>query len=69
MKYMLMMHTGRDLAQGILNWSPEDVKNHIEFQHELDKELRDAGEMVFNEGLTFPDQAKIVRSDGKGAPP
>jgi hypothetical protein len=68
MKYMLMMHTGRDLAQGILNWSPEDVKNHIEFQHELDKELRDAGEMVFNEGLTFPDQAKIVRSDGKGVP-
>jgi hypothetical protein len=24
--------------------------------------------MVFNEGLTFPDQARIVRSDGKGAP-
>jgi hypothetical protein len=24
--------------------------------------------MVFNEGLTFPDQARIVRSDSTGAP-
>jgi len=68
MKYMLMMHTGQDLTGGILSWSPQDVKNHLEFQHAFDKELREAGEMVFNEGLAFPDQARIVRSDGKGAP-
>jgi hypothetical protein len=68
MKYMLMMHTSQHLTGGMLSWSPEDVKNHIEFQHRFDKELRDAGEMVFNEGLSFPDQARIVRSDGKGAP-
>jgi hypothetical protein len=68
MKYMLMMNTGQAMAEGILSWSPQDVKNHIEFQHTFDKELQDSGEMVFNEGLTFPDQARIVRSDGKGAP-
>ncbi len=68
MKYMLMMHTPRDLSGGIVDWAPEDVKNHIEFQHRFDKELKEAGEMVFNEGLTFPDQARIVRADGNGAP-
>lgn len=68
MKYMLMMHMGQDTSGGILEWSPEDIKRHIEFQHTFDQELRDSGEMVFNEGLTFPDQARIVRSDGTGAP-
>jgi hypothetical protein len=68
MKYMLMMHTGPSSDEGILSWSPQDVKRHIEFQHDFDRELREAGEMVFNEGLTFPDQARIVRSDGTGAP-
>lgn len=68
MKYMLMMHTGQDATEGIAAWSPEDVKRHIEFQHDFDRELREAGEMVFNEGLTFPDQARIVRHDGSGAP-
>ena len=68
MKYMLMMHTGRDAAGGIMDWAPEDIKRHIEFQHTFDQELRDRGEMVFNDGLTWPDQARIVRSDGTGAP-
>jgi hypothetical protein len=66
MKYMLMMHTGGDVSGGIESWSPEDVKRHIEFQHTFDRELVESGEMVFNEGLTFPDQARIVRSDGSG---
>jgi len=68
MKYMLMMHTPRDMSGGMESWSPEDVKNHIEFQHRFDRELTEAGEMVFNEGLTFPDQALVVRADDKGAP-
>ena len=68
MKYMLMMHTGRDTTGGIVDWAPEDIKRHIEFQHAFDRELVDSGEMVFNEGLTFPDQARIVRSDGTGVP-
>jgi hypothetical protein len=68
MKYMLMMHTPRDVSGGIVSWSSDDVKNHIEFQGRLDQELTEAGEMVFNEGLTFPDQALVVRADEKGAP-
>ena len=67
MKYMLMMHvTGR--GDDVLDWQPQDFKRMIEFQHTFDQELRDRGEMVFNDGLTWPDQARIVRSDGTGAP-
>ena len=60
MKYMLMMHTGPDADKEMLDWAPEDLKRHDEFQFALDKDLHDRGEMVFNEGLTFPDQARIV---------
>jgi hypothetical protein len=68
MKYMLMMHTGAEADKEMLDWAPDDVKRMLEFQFALDKDLRDRGEMVFNEGLTFPDQARIVRADGTGAP-
>jgi hypothetical protein len=66
MKYMLLMHMGRgDAEGGILTWSPQDVKNHIEFQHTFDKELTESGELVFETGLSFPDQAQLVRyTDG-----
>jgi hypothetical protein len=67
MKYMLMMHVTGDETAGIVNWPPQDIKNHIEFQHKLDRELEESGEMVFNAGLTFPDQARIVRYQD-GAP-
>ena len=68
MKYMLMMHTPRDVEGGVLSWPPGDVKNMIEYQFELDRKITEAGEMVMNEGLTFPEQARIVRADAQGSP-
>lgn len=68
MKYMLMMHIRPDdEGPAVTDWPPQDIKNMIEFQHTFDKELEDSGEMVFNAGLAFPDQACIVRFTG-GAP-
>jgi hypothetical protein len=64
MKYMLMMHVGRDDGNEVLNWAPEDIANMIEFQRTFDRELEENGEMVFNAGLSWPDQARIVRDDG-----
>jgi hypothetical protein len=34
----------------------------------LNKELQDSGEWVFAEGLSFPDQAKLVRAGKDGTP-
>ena len=48
-------------AKRVLDWAPQDIKNMIEFQHAFDRELQQNGEMVFNAGLSWPEQARIVR--------
>ena len=47
---------------------PEDIKAHIDFQHVLNAELLERGELVDAQGLAGPEQAKFVVSDGVGAP-
>jgi len=68
MKYMLMMsHAGNGPYQ-IARWAEQDIKNHIGFMRELNRELQRAGELVGAEGLTSPDQAKLVRAGQDGEP-
>lgn len=70
MRYMLMMHYGAksDCQVPIGNWSPKDIKAHIDFMHRLNKELTESGELVAAEGLSGPEQAKIVRARKDGPP-
>lgn len=68
MKYMLMMNTMRANSGGFPGWSKADVQAHIAFMVKLDKDLQKSGELVSAEGLSFPDQAKLVRA-GKDAMP
>ncbi len=68
MKYMLMMNTMKADSTGLSGWSEKDTKTMIEFMMELDKELRASGELVFEEGLTFPNEAKLVRANRDGTP-
>jgi hypothetical protein len=49
-------------------WTPGDIKAHIEFQKALNQELTERGELVDAQGLAGPDVAKFVVSDGAGAP-
>ena len=67
MKYILMMNTMK-AGQGIPNWPQKDLQTHIAFMMNLNKELRDSGELVMAEGLSFPDQAKLVRAGEDGMP-
>jgi hypothetical protein len=70
MRFMLLQNYGEP-ASGcapMTEWSPEDIKAHIEFQHVLNKELTDLGELVDAQGLSGPDQAKFVVWDGSGTP-
>ena len=62
---MLMMHVALD-DEDVLAWDPQDIKNSIEFQRAFDRELQENGETVFNAGLSWPDQARIVRYDQSG---
>jgi hypothetical protein len=67
MKYILMMNTMRAGA-GVPEWPRTDLRAHIAFMRTLNKELRESGELVSAEGLSFPDQARVVRAGKDGMP-
>ena len=70
MKFMLMMHAPRGNTGDyqVSSWSPEDLKAHIQFMHELNGDLVKAGELVGAEGLAPPGDARVVRYNKNGVP-
>jgi hypothetical protein len=69
MKFVLMQHYGRVVGDvpPITEWKPEDAQAHIQFQKDLNAELRERGELVDAQALTGPDLAKFVLATD-GAP-
>jgi hypothetical protein len=67
MKYIIMMDTMR-AGHGVPEWPQKDLRAHIAFMFGLNKELRQSAELVSAEGLSFPDQAKLVRAGKDGLP-
>jgi len=70
MRFMLLQNYGEVESDcpPMTEWSPEDIKAHIEFQQALNQELTERGELVDAQGRTGPEQAKFVVSDGASAP-
>lgn len=71
MRFMLLQAYGGVELEGCVpmnEWDPADVKAHIEFQHTLNAELLERGELVDAQGLSGPEQAKFVVSDGTNPP-
>ena len=71
MKFILMMGMKTDkesMSKGIMTWPKEDIQAHIGFMIGLNKELKEAGELVSAEGLAFPNEAKMVRAGKDGLP-
>lgn len=59
MKYMIMMFGE---AAGMMETEPPAwIKEMIGFMVQIDKDLRDSGELVFQAGLTDGSTAKLVR--------
>ena len=70
MRFMLLQNYG-PAGPGcppMTDWSPADIRVHIEFQQVLNRELLERGELVDAQGLAGPEQARLVVSDGTGAP-
>jgi hypothetical protein len=70
MRFMLIQNYG-PVESGCLpmtEWSPEEIKAHIEFQQALNSELAELGELVDAQGLAGPEMARFVVSDGTSAP-
>ena len=69
-KYLIMQSYsgGAGCDVPMTEWSPEEVKAHIDFQIALNRELGASGELVGVQALTGPELAKFVTSDGVSAP-
>lgn len=70
MKFMLLQAYG-GVPEGtppMTEWTPEEVDAHITYQKDLNAELTERGEFVDARGLSAPELAKFVVSDGSGAP-
>ena len=68
MKYMLMMNATKSDWSGFGQMAPEDIQAHIEFMIDLNKNLAASGELVDAQGLTGPEEAKVVRAGKDGTP-
>ena len=68
MKYILMMVGTKAGVDTYRAWSKSDVEAHFTFLKSINKDLSDSGELVANEPLAGPDQARVVRAGKDGAP-
>ena len=68
MKYMILMNATPDGLKEFAKMGPGDFKAHVAFMHDLNEGLRARGELVIAEGLTGPNEAKVVRAQDAGVP-
>ncbi len=70
MRYMLLQNYGgvESDCEPMTEWTPGEIKAHIDFQQAMNQELIERGELVDAQGLAGPEAAKFVVSDGSGAP-
>jgi len=70
MRFMLLQNYGEveSHCAPMPEWKPEDIAAHIEFQHALNRELVERGELVDAQGLAGPEVAKFVVCDGQSPP-
>ena len=70
MRFMLLQSYGpAESCMGpIHEWSQADIQTHIEFQIALNSELSALGELLDAQGLSGPNEARFVTSDGHQPP-
>ena len=68
MKYILMMSGSKAGVDSYRAWSKSDVERHFAHLRNLNDDLREAGELVANEPLAAPEQAKVVCAGKDGVP-
>jgi hypothetical protein len=70
MKFMLLQNYG-GVPEGVppmSEWTPEEIDAHINYQKDLNAELKERGELVEAQALTAPQLAKFVVFNSSGAP-
>jgi len=70
MRFMLLQNYGgvESGCAPMYEWTPDEIRAHVEFQQELNRRLEELGELIDAQGLAGPDDARFVVSDGSGSP-
>ena len=68
MKYILLMSGTKGGVDTYRSWRKTDADAHMAVLQAINKELRESGEFVATQGLTGPDEAKVVRGEKNGVP-
>lgn|SRR4051812_39103399 len=68
MKYILLMSGTKSDFDQYAHWPEEALRANMAFMSSLGKELEESGALIANEGLAFPDQARLVSASDDGEP-
>lgn len=68
MKYILLMNIPKAGYGAFGAWSPKDIAANFAFVKGMNKTLTESGEFVAADGLSIPDQARIVTAGKDGVP-
>ena len=68
MKYILLMSGNKAGVDTYRAWSKKDIDAHMAVLTSLNRELAESGEFVATQGLTAPQEAKVVRGLKEGMP-
>jgi hypothetical protein len=68
MKYILLMSGTKAGVDTYMTWSAEDKQAHMAVLHGIVKDLTESGEFVSTQGLTGPEEARVVRGIANGMP-
>ena len=68
MKYILLMNGTKSGVDTYLAWTKKDIDAHMGVLQSINKELTQSGEFVTTQGLTGPNEAKVVRGQMNGMP-
>jgi len=68
MKYILLMSGKKTGVEGYHAWSQKDRDAHMAVLQSIGKELSASGEFIATQGLTGPQEAKLVRGEKDGMP-
>src|SRR5580693_5433361 len=68
MKYILLMSGTAAGVAGYHARSKQEIEAHMAVLHSISRDLSESGEFVATQGLTGPQEAKVVRGEKNGLP-
>ena len=68
MKYILLMSGTKTGVDGYHAWSKSDAAAHMTVLQGINRELTESGEFVATQGLSGPEEARVVRGQKQGMP-